>query len=687
MLGAQSVAIVGASPRPDSFGARMILEAKRSSARLHLVNPRYDSIDGITCAASLSALDAHVDLVLLGVPDSALLGEVQAAAAAGARGAVVFGSAHAPGLRDELAASARAAGMALCGAGCMGFVNNATGLRALGYLEPDPLAPGGVSLVTHSGSAFSTLLRTNRGFGFRLAVSSGQELVTDTADYVDYALDDPQTTLIALLLETPRAARRLRAALYRAAEQDVPLVILPVGLSPRGRAMVAAHSGALAGDDVGWQAFCAQTGAVRVRDMAEFCDTIELFEAGRRRRPGSRGIATVHDSGAERALCADLAHDLGVEFAELGPTTVSAIADLLDEGLVPTNPLDVWGTGAGTRELFGNCVQACSADRAVAVTALAVDLVSEFDDDTSYPDAVLDVAARTDAPLAVLTSVPSAVDRPTAERLRANGIPVLEGARSGIAALGHLADWPLPTNTATTVIDPNRQRRWSSRLAAPDWAAHEAFALVADYGIAVPASGVARDIAETLAAADTVGYPVALKTSGADHKSDVGGVILGIPDGPALSAAYQAMAQRLGPAVSVHAMAPAGVEVSIGVVRDENFGPLVIVAAGGTLVELLADRAVACPPVTPDAALGMLGSLRIAPLLSGWRGGDAVAIDALAAAVVGFAQLATELGDALDAVEANPVIASAAGVIAVDALVIRQAQKTGAQKTGAQKIE
>ncbi len=642
---------------------------------MHLVNPRYDSINGVACAPSLAALGEPVDLVLLGVSDAALLGELQAAAAAGARGAVVFGSAHAPGLRAELASHAAAAGMALCGAGCMGFVNNATGLRALGYLEPDPLAAGGVSLITHSGSAFSTLLRTNRGFGFRLAVSSGQELVTDTADYVDYALDDPHTTLIALLLETPRAARRLRAALRRAAEQDVPVVILSVGHSPRGRAMVAAHSGALAGDDVGWQAFCAQTGAVRVRDMSELCDTIELFEAGRRRRPGSHGIATVHDSGAERALCADLAHDLGVEFAQLGQAALSSIADLLDEGLVATNPLDLWGTGADTRELFAACLQACGADPAVAVTALAVDLVSEFDGDTSYPDAVLDVAARTDAPLAVLASVPSAVDRTTAERLRANGIPVLEGARSGIAALGHLADWPLPTNTATTVIDVDRQRRWSTRLAAPDWAAHEAFALLADYGIAIPASGVARDVAEVLAVADTVGYPVALKTSGADHKSDVGGVVLGIPDGPALSAVYQAMAQRLGPAVSVHAMAEAGVEVSIGVVRDENFGPLVIVAAGGTMVELLADRAVACPPVTAAAALGMLGSLRIAPLLAGWRGGDAVAIEALAAAAAGFSQVATEIGDALDAVEANPVIASAAGAIAVDAMVLPRGQK------------
>ncbi len=670
MLEARSVALVGASPRPGSFGERMIVEARRSSARMHLVNPRYADIDGIPCAPSLAAMDELVDLVLLGVPDGALLGELKAAAAIGARSAVIFGSANGSELRGSVIATATDAGMAVCGAGCMGFVNNVTGLRALGYLEPDPLPAGGVSLVTHSGSAFSTLLRARRGFGYRLAVSSGQELVTNTADYVDHILTDDGTSLIALLLETPRAVSRLRSGLRRAAERDIPVVILPVGHSPRGRAMVAAHSGALAGDAAGWQAFCADSGAVQVRDIAELTDTIELFEAKRRRRPGTHGIATVHDSGAERALCADLAHDLGVEFTGLADQTLAAIGKQLDEGLAAGNPLDVWGTGADTRDLFGACLQAMVDDPGVAVTALAIDLVSEFDGDTAYADAMLDVAATTDAPLAVLASVGSAIDPPTAQRLRGNGIPVLETARSGLAALGHLARWPRPLTPAAVPVDDERRRRWSARLAQPGWDAPAAFELLADYGIPVARSRTAHDLAEVLTAADDVGYPVALKTLGADHKSDVGGVVLGIADGAALKQAYLRMAEELGPDVSIDAMAAPGVEISVGMVRDHNFGPLVIVAAGGTLVELLADRAVACPPVTRQNAIDMLRSLRTAPLLAGWRGSPSVDLEALADVVVGFSSLATELGERLDAVEANPVIASPDGAVAVDALVV-----------------
>ena len=666
MLGARSMAVIGASARPGSFGERMVIEARRGSARTHLVNPRYRRIGDLPCHASLDDLDEVPDLVLLGVPDDALIDQLQAAAAAGVRSAVLFGSAHGAGMRRAITDIATRAGMALCGAGCMGFVNTVTGVRALGYLEPDPLPAGGVSLVTHSGSAFSTLLRARRGFGFRLAVSSGQELVTDTADYVEYALDDPGTQVIGLLLETPRAAPRLRNVLRQAAERDVPVVILTVGGSPRGRAMVAAHSGALAGDAAGWAAFCASTGAVRTTDLTEFTDTLELFaceaRSGRlQRRGGGRGIATVHDSGAERALCADVAHEIGVEFAELSPRTLGVIGDLLDDGLTPSNPLDMWGTGADTRTVFGGCLRAMVEDPAVAVTALAVDLVTEYDGDTAYTDAVLDVEGQ--APLAVLASVPSAIDPVMAQRLRDRGVAVLEGMRSGLAAMGHLAAWPLPVDTEPVVVDQVRRDRWL-RATGP------AFDLLADFGVAVPDSRPAHSRAEAVAAAAAIGYPVAVKTAGAAHKSDVGGVVLGVSGPDEVVAVYDDMAARLGPAVSVDAMVPAGVEVSVGFVCDAAFGPLVVVAAGGVAVELHGDRVVVCPPVSRTMARRIVDQLRIAPLLTGWRGGPVADIDALVDVIVAFSAMAVELGDMLDAVEANPVIVSPTGAVAVDALVV-----------------
>jgi acyl-CoA synthetase (NDP forming) len=431
--------------------------------------------------------------------------------------------------------------------------------------------------------------------------------------------------------------------------------------------MVAAHSGAVAGDTAGWTAFCAATGAVRATDLAEFTDTLELFAAGRRPRHAG-GIAAVSDSGAERALCADVADDLGVDFAALSQETLGTLGQLLDDGLEAANPLDVWGTGADTRALFGACLRAVSSDPAVSVTALAVDLVSEYDGDTAYPDAVLDVAADSTAPLAVLASVPSAVDPVTAQRLRDNGVPVLEGMRSGLAAMGHLARWPLSVDTVPVRVDEQRRRRWRERLSAGPV---PPFELLADYGIPVIASHPAGSVEEALTAARRIGYPVALKTQGALHKTEVGGVVLGLADDDALRAAYLAMSEALGPQVSVDAMARPGAEVSVGVVHDDAFGPLLVVAAGGVAMELLNDRAVACPPIGHAGARRLLDALRMAPLLAGYRGARSADIDALAGVITGFSQLAVELGDVLAAVEANPVIASPDGAVAVDALVVR----------------
>ncbi|MHB8504933.1 MAG: CoA-binding protein, partial [Acidimicrobiales bacterium] len=251
LLEARTVAVVGASPRPHSLSARLLagLEASPSRPEVHLVNPRYDRIGERPCLPSLDAVPGAVDLVALAVGDAALDEQLGAAAARGDRSAVIFASAFLPGQRERLAATAADAGMAVCGAACMGFINPVGGLRVVGYLEPDPLPEGPVALVTHSGSAYSALLRAERRIGWSLAVSSGQELVTTTADYVEHALAGGRTEAIALFLETLRDGPRLRSLLAGAARNGVPAVVLPVGASPGGRAMVEAHSGALAGDD------------------------------------------------------------------------------------------------------------------------------------------------------------------------------------------------------------------------------------------------------------------------------------------------------------------------------------------------------------------------------------------------------------------------------------------------------
>jgi acyl-CoA synthetase (NDP forming) len=646
--------------------------------RVFLVNPRYAEIGGRPCLPSLDAVGEAPDLVLLGVPNAALPDELARAAARGARSAVVFGSAHDTEVRARLRRIAAESGMALCGAGCMGFVNLATGLRAVGYVEREVLPAGPLGVVTHSGSIFSMLLRTRRALGFTLAVSSGQELVTTTADYVDYLLDRTAARVIALVLETVREGPRLVAALRRAADSGVSVVLLPTGGTPAGSALVTAHSGALAGDRGTWEALAEATGALPVADLAELVDTLELLcLAGRPRRTG--GIATVHDSGAERALVADLAHDLGVPFAPLADVTRRRLGACIEPGLTVENPLDVWGTGARTRALFRETLSAMTGDPAVAVTALAVDLVPEYDGDRSYPDAVLDVAAETDQPLVVLSGIGAAVDADAATRLRAHGVPVLEGFRSGLVAMRNFlaACLPAPTMPASTVVRA-RQARWRDRLTHPTpLAADESLALLADYGIPVVRCVGAASEAGAVAAARSVGYPVVLKTDEPEigHKTEADGVRLAIADDLALRTAYRDLAERLGPRVAVAALAPTGTEVALGIVDDAHLGPLVVFAAGGTLTELVADRSVALPPLDRTRARRMVDATRVARLLAGLRGAAPADVDAVVDAVVAMGILAVELGDRVVALDVNPLIVGPDGAVAVDALIVRRASE------------
>ena len=255
------------------------------------------------------------------------------------------------------------------------------------------------------------------------------------------------------------------------------------------------------------------------------------------------------------------------------------------------------------------------------------------------------------------------------------GVPVLEGTRSGMLALRHLLelrDFRSRPAVVAPPVDAARAARWRERLALATPSAADGLELLADYGIAVAATRTASDADEAVAAAQRVGYPVVLKTDepAVAHKSEVGGVVLGL-DGPAaVRAAYEDVAGRLGRQVSVSAMVPPGVEIALGLVRDPQFGPMLLVAAGGLLVELLHDRALAIPPVDRERAAALIDRLRVRPLLDGVRGAPAADIGAVVDALVALSTLAVELGDVLEALDVNPLVCGPAGAVAVDALVV-----------------
>ncbi len=683
MLEARSVAVVGASPREGSFGQRMLLELTEGGfgGRIFPVNPKYGEIMGLAAFAAVADIGEPIDLVLLGVSNALLEEQLRAAAEAGAASAVIFASGYeepregVPPLTERLATIAREAGMALCGGNCMGFLNIERGLRACGFYEPRGLEPGGIAFISHSGSAFSAILHSDRGLKLNLVVSAGQEFVTTAADYLDHVLRVDSTRAVGLFLETVRDAAGFRAALELAAERDVPVVCLKVGREALTREMVAAHSGALAGEDGAYEALFDAHGVLRVETLDEMVDTLELLAAGRRAGPG--GLAAIHDSGGERAMLIDVAAREGVRFARISDETVARLASVLEPGLPPVNPLDAWGTGRGSDEIYGACMRALLADPDTAALAFVVDLTTEDDPQMGYIDMARSVFPETSKPLAMLSNLASAVDRSDVHRLEEAGIPVLEGTSTGLAAFRHLFEYrDFHARTAFTPPEPvagDIRERWRARLTSGEALSElEALSLLADYGLPVVEARATSTLRDALGAADALGWPVALKTAapGVHHKSDVRGVKLRLNDAEALGDAYGDIEHRLGPQTTVARMAPAGVELALGIVRDPQFGSLVLVAAGGILVELLHDRRLAVPPLDEARARALVDRLQVRPLLSGVRGSRPADISSVARALVRLSLLAEDLGDLLEALDVNPLIAAPEGCLAVDALVL-----------------
>ncbi|MGQ0670029.1 MAG: acetate--CoA ligase family protein [Actinomycetota bacterium] len=683
MLEARSVAIVGATLREGSFGEQMMLQLTRGGfdGEVFPVNPKYEEILGFPCYPTIADVGRPVDLAILGVPNAALEEQLVAAAVAGARSAVIFASGFeeprdgAPPLTERLAAIARDAGMAVCGGNGMGFVHVEVGLRACGFYEPPDLVPGNVTIISQSGSVFSAMLHNDRRLLFNLVVSIGQSLVTTAADYLHYALGRESTRAVGMFLETVRDVAGFRAGLDLAAKRDIPVVILKVGREPLSAELAAVHSGALAGEDGAYQALFETHGVLRVDTLDEMADTLELLVAGRRAGPGA--LASIHDSGGERAMFIDAASAAAVEFAEISDDTVARLAAVLEPGLPPVNPLDAWGTGNASGEIYLECSRALLTDPETAAFAFVVDLTAEESRQMGYVDVATQLYPEARKPVALLGNLASAVDRADANELRDAGIPVLEGTATGLAAFRHLFEYrdyrarhPVE---AASLVAPWVRDRWRRRLSSGERIDEvEGLALLADYGVPVVGAARAASEEEVLGAAERLGWPVALKTAatGIQHKSDADGVQLQVADRARLEAAYADLAERLGPEVIVERMAPAGVELAFGIVRDQQFGPLVLVAAGGVLVEVLNDRRLAFPPLDEARARGMIDRLAVRPLLDGVRGQPPPDVDAVARALAALSSLATDLGDLLDALDVNPIIAGPDGCVAVDALVV-----------------
>ncbi|MCK6630551.1 MAG: acetate--CoA ligase family protein [Anaerolineae bacterium] len=712
LLRARSVALVGIS-QPGRFGGQLYANLRDFgyTGQIYGVNPRYRSLYDQPCYPSLTDLPNRPDCAILAVPNERLLESFQETAALEIPAAVIFASAYLKkaeakaeaevkgltfnvqrsnvSLQDQLAAIANARGMAVCGPNCMGFFALEERLAVSGY-ESNPAMPAGnVTLISHSGSMWDALLQNNRRVHFNYAISSGNEMVTSLADYIQFALTDPSTRVIGLFLETVRDPQTFKVALLQAAERDVPIVALKVGRSEQGARLAQAHSGALAGADAAYEALFAYYGVRRVKSPDELMDTLELLATGM--RASSRTITAICDSGGERGMLVDLAEAEGIEFTPISEVTSARLAEILEPGLDPINPLDAWGTGNDYARIFQECLQTLDSDPLTGLNVFAVDLTHASDFSPTYVEVALAAQPHLTHPLTFLVHLAAAAGDNQIARLRQAGIPVLLGTETGLRAIRHVLDYSefqrkrgrageqgsrgaeeisrlMPHASRLTLLIELRQLLQSAAGPLDEFASKE---ILRAYGMATPAEVVATSLAEAMHIAEAVGYPLALKTAAGElHKSDRGGVRLNLMDAAALTEAYQDFETRFGPRVLVQQMVPPGVELLLGLVNDPQFGPMLALGTGGIFVEVLRDHRLLMLPTTPADVRETLLSLRSAALLKGSRGRPAADIEAVVDTAMRLAALAADLGDLIAEVDINPLMALPNGAVAVDALIV-----------------
>lgn len=691
LLSPRAVACIGASPKENSVGSDMLRMLKRSGykGKVYPINPRYEEVEGFKCYASLSDLPEKVDHVILGIANARIEAALDEAIAHGAKGATIFASLYLendsePPLMRRVQAKAKAAGMQICGANCMGFYNDEAGFWAVGFPAGREPKPGHIAFISHSGSVFGAIAHNDPRFRFNICISPGQEIVTTAADYMDYALELPSTRVIGLFIETVRDPVRFVAALEKSAKRGIPVVVLKVGRTEEAARMAIGHSGALTGDDAAYDALFRRYGVCRVDTVDELATTMLIFSQGRACGPG--GVGAVLDSGGECEMVTDLAHEYGVPFAKINEETKAKLAARLDYGLEARNPLDAWGTGQDFIGIFRDCIQALHDDPDTAVLVHFSDIRTGYYIHDGFLEAHRQIVARGSAtkPVVVSTSYTQLRHDTIVGEFDALGIPVIDGSISSLKSVRHMLqhrDFLARGAMAAPTPPAGVRERWRKRLSesrALDEA--EGLALFQDYGIATVPHRVVDSADAAAKAAAALGFPVVLKTAaeGILHKTDADGVRLKLADVAAVKAAYADVAGRLGPRVLVAAMAESGVEIMLGMSVDPQFGPVVVMGAGGILVEILKSVTHELAPF--DAATASRALDRLEPvkkLLAGARGRKASDAAELAELIARFSVMAADLSDLVAEIDANPVIAGPGGAIAVDAVVVPRAAKKG----------
>ena len=674
MLQAASVAIVGASER--ARWASQIFSNLRQfgyGGRVVLVNPRQQTVFGEPCLPSLRQLSEPVDHAMVIVPAPHVPEVLSDAEAAGVKSATVYASAVGDGegeasrergawLKNFVATSR----LRVSGPNCMGSYSFRERLFAYPNTELCSVPPGPVGGLFQSGGTLQFWLKSaaERGLRFSYAVSSGNEADLDLADYLDFLVDDPHTRQIVLFIEGIRRPQAFMHAAGRALAAGKPMLAIKTGATQRSRSAARSHTGAIGGDYAAYLAMCERYGIVNCRSLDDLLETALAFQCGR--LPKGPRIGFVTTSGGTVDLLLDYGEIEGATIPEFSAATNTALLPYMQEGIAPKNPLD---TGIPTNlKDAADQIEIVARDPQVDMVAWASPLPGKGDNWKDVHE-IRRVLTATDKPVIAFGRMMHQVPPEGLEVQDKAGIPFLQRQQPVLRALNALWFYAQRRGRAPAVLPP---------APTSDLTPDSLDATLARYGITLPQSRAVNSAEAAADAAAEIGFPVALKIRSADivHKTEAGGVKLDLRSRQEVLDAANALREA---ALAAHPKATidgflvqqmiSGLETIVGVHTDPLYGPLLLVGSGGILVELVRDAAQRLLPVEARDVAAMIDSLKLAPLLAGYRGRPAADRAALEAAALGLARFYLDHRARIAEIEINPLMVSAQGAVAVDVRV------------------
>jgi acetyltransferase len=706
-----SVALIGATPRPGSVGAVVARNLRRAgfAGELMLVNPHHDTIDGLTVHPNVASLPHPPDLAVIATPPQTVPCLVRELAERGTRAAVVitagFGELgeHGRALQRAALDAAKPHLLRLVGPNCVGVMVPRIGLDAtFSHLAA---AAGDIAFVSQSGAMITAMLdwAVPRGIGFSHVVSLGDMADVDFGDLLDYLAADQQTRAILLYVEGVTHGRKFTSA-ARAASRLKPVLVLKAGRSNAGARAAISHTGVLAGADAVYDAVFRRAGMLRVVTIAELFEAAETLSLTHE-QVGER-LAILTNGGGAGVLATDALIGAGGQLASLTDETIAELNQILPATWSRGNPVDIIGDASGER--YAGALTTLIRDPGVDAV-LVLNCPTALAEPQEAAAAVIDAIADTKRDALGGRNVITAwlgehSARPARQRFAEARIATYETPEGAVSGFMHRVCYrrnqELLMETPPARPDAFRPDLVAARhMIATALAAEkswldpaEAGAILRAYGVPIVAGQTARDPDDAAAVAASVGFPVALKIQSPDitHKTDVGGVALGLGDAERVRRKASAMLDRVGAArpearfdgflLQPMISRRGAVELLVGLVDDPVFGPLIAFGAGGTAVEIAQDSSLEFPPLNALLARRLMARTRVWQLLQGYRGKPPANIDAVVEVLIRLCQLAADHPEIRE-LDINPLLADSAGVIALDArLRIAPAQQLGAAR-------